>query len=58
VIGLRQTGLAGEREPGLTIRLRGTSEKGISSYLISAYYCVAILVPDALGVLADVETGS
>ena len=58
VIGLRRTGLEGEREPGLTIRLRGTSEKGIMSYLISAYYSVAILVPDALGVLADVATGS
>jgi hypothetical protein len=58
VIGLRQTGLEGEREPGLTVRLRGTSEKGITSYLISAYYSVAILVPDALGVLADVETRS
>jgi hypothetical protein len=55
VIGLRQTGLCDEREPGLSVRLRGIDDKGIMSYLISAYYSAAILVPDALGVLADVE---
>jgi hypothetical protein len=58
VIGLRQTGLEGEREPGLTVRLRGIDPKGIASYLMSAYYSVAVLVPDALGVLADIETGN
>ena len=55
VIGLRQAGLEGEREPGLTVRLRGVTEKGIITYLITANYSVAILVPDALGVLADVQ---
>ncbi|HEX4830977.1 MAG TPA: hypothetical protein VH478_07790, partial [Trebonia sp.] len=56
VVGLRQTGLDDEREPGLTVRRSGISEKGIASYLITASYSVAILVPDALGVLADVQT--
>lgn len=55
VIGLYQTGLPDEREPGLSVRLRGVDDKGIMSYLVSAYYSAAILVPDALGVLDNVE---
>jgi CRP-like cAMP-binding protein len=55
VIGLYQTGLPNEREPGLSVRPRGIDDKGIMSYLISAYYSTAILVPDALGVLDNVE---
>ena len=55
VIGLRQTGLPDEHEPGLNVRFRGIDEKGILSYLVSAYYSVAILVPDALGILDNVE---
>ena len=55
VIGLHQTGLPDEREPGLSVRLRGIDGKGIMSYLVSAYYSAAILVPDALGVLDNVE---
>lgn len=55
VIGLHQTGLPDEREPGLSVRLRGIDDKGIMSYLVSAYYSAAILVPDALGVLDNVE---
>jgi len=57
VIGLRQTGLPDELEPGLSARLRGIDEKGIMSYLVSAYYCAVILVPDALGILDNVEIG-
>ena len=55
VIGLYQTGLPDEQEPGLSVRLRGIDDKGIMSYLVSAYYSAAILVPDALGVLDNVE---
>jgi CRP-like cAMP-binding protein len=55
VIGLYQTGLPDEREPGLSVRLRGIDDKGIMSYLVSTYYSAAILVPDALGVLDNVE---
>jgi hypothetical protein len=32
-------------------------EKGIISYLVSAYYSAAVLVSDALGILEDVEIG-
>jgi CRP-like cAMP-binding protein len=55
VIGLHQTGLPDEREPGLSVRPRGIDAKGIMSYLVSAYYSAVILVPDALGVLDNVE---
>jgi hypothetical protein len=33
------------------------SDKGIISYLVSAYYSAAILVPDAIGVLVYAELG-
>jgi hypothetical protein len=57
VIGLRQTGIPDEYEPGLNVRFMNINEKGIISYLVSAYYSAAILVPDALGVLGNVELG-
>jgi CRP-like cAMP-binding protein len=55
VIGLHQTGIPDEYQPGLSVRFMGINEKAIISYLVSAYYSVAILVPDALGVLLNVE---
>ena len=55
VVGLHQTGLPDEIEPGLNARFMGIDDKAIISYLVSAYYSAAILVPDALGVLENVE---
>ncbi|MBV8589713.1 MAG: cyclic nucleotide-binding domain-containing protein [Acetobacteraceae bacterium] len=55
VIGLHQTGLPFEYRPGLSVRFMGINAKAIISYLVSTYYSVAVLVPDALGVLEDVE---
>ncbi|HVU69767.1 MAG TPA: family 2B encapsulin nanocompartment shell protein [Ktedonobacteraceae bacterium] len=55
VIGLQQTGIPDEYQPGLSVRLMGINEKAIISYLVSAYYAVAVLVPDALGMLDNVE---
>ncbi|MFF8289364.1 family 2B encapsulin nanocompartment shell protein [Streptomyces sp. NPDC016309] len=55
VIGLRQTGLPEEYEPGLSVRFMGISEQAIVSYLVTTYYSAAILVPDALGVLENVQ---
>jgi CRP-like cAMP-binding protein len=55
VIGLRQTGLPDEYQPGLNVRFMGIDEKAVTSYLVSAYYSAAVLVPDALGVLENVE---
>jgi len=57
VVGLRQTGLPGEVRPGVSVRCMGIDAKAITSYLVSAYYSVAVLVPDAVGVLDDVEIG-
>ncbi|GAB3877938.1 hypothetical protein GCM10029964_027840 [Kibdelosporangium lantanae] len=57
VIGLHQTGLPDEYQPGLNVRFMGINEKAVISYLVSAYYSAAILVPDALGVLENVELG-
>ncbi|WP_437941001.1 family 2B encapsulin nanocompartment shell protein [Sorangium sp. So ce341] len=57
VIGLHQTGIPDEYQPSLSVRFMGISEKAIISYLVSAYYSVAVLVPDALGILENVEIG-
>jgi encapsulin shell SprI-like protein/cyclic nucleotide-binding protein len=57
VVGLHQVGLPDEYEPGLNVRFMGIDEKAIISYLVSAYFSCAVLVPDALGVLEDVEIG-
>jgi encapsulin shell SprI-like protein len=40
--------------PGPGVPL-GIDDKGMMSYLVPAYYSVVILVPDALGVLENVE---
>lgn len=55
VIGLRQTGLPEEYEPGLSVRFMGVDERSIISYLVTTYYSAAILVPNALGVLENVQ---
>ncbi|MEJ3744675.1 family 2B encapsulin nanocompartment shell protein [Actinomycetes bacterium KLBMP 9797] len=57
VIGLHQTGIPDEYRPGLSVRFMGISDQAIISYLVSAYYSVAVLVPDALGILENVEIG-
>lgn len=57
VIGLHRTGLQDEVEPGLSVRRMDISEKAISSYLVSTYFSAALLIPDALGVLENVELG-
>ncbi|MGH3693033.1 MAG: family 2B encapsulin nanocompartment shell protein [Pseudonocardiaceae bacterium] len=55
VIGLHQTGIPDEIEPGCNVRLMGIDDKAIISYLVSTYYSVAVLVADALGILENVE---
>jgi len=57
VVGLFQPGLAGEQSPGLSVRFMGINRNAISSYLISLYCSLAVLTPDALAVLDDVEVG-
>jgi Phage capsid-like protein len=57
VVGLHQTGIPDEYLPGLNVRFMGVNEQAVISYLVSAYYSAAVLVPDALGVLENVEVG-
>jgi Phage capsid-like protein len=57
VVGLFQPGVPGEVTPSLSVRFMGINRKAIASYLISLYCSSAILTPDALGVLENVEVG-
>ncbi|MEU6263453.1 family 2B encapsulin nanocompartment shell protein [Saccharopolyspora shandongensis] len=55
VIGLQQTGIPDQYQPGLNVRFMGINDQAVISYLVSAYFSAAVLVPDALGVLENVE---
>ncbi|MEV6173151.1 family 2B encapsulin nanocompartment shell protein [Streptomyces sp. NPDC051954] len=57
VIGLHATGIPDEIEPSLSVRFMGINEQAVINYLVTAYYSAAVLVPDALGVLENVEIG-
>ena len=57
VVGLWQTGIPDEREPGLSVRSMGVTGKAITEYLVSTYFSAAVLVPDAMSVLENVELG-
>ncbi|MFH9074599.1 family 2B encapsulin nanocompartment shell protein [Streptomyces alboflavus] len=58
VVGLRPAEVADEVEPGLSMRNMGTDQKGISSYLMTAYFNTAVLVEDAIAVLQNVEVNN
>ncbi|MER5756311.1 family 2B encapsulin nanocompartment shell protein [Streptomyces sp. NPDC002088] len=57
VIGLYQTGIPEEFQPGLNVRFMGIDTAAIIRYLVTAYYSMAILVPDAVGILENVQIG-
>jgi hypothetical protein len=57
VIGLHQLNIPDEIEPSMNVRFMGINEKAMISYLVSVYYSAAVLVPDALAVLEDVQIG-
>ncbi|MFD5454787.1 Crp/Fnr family transcriptional regulator, partial [Streptomyces olivaceus] len=57
VVGLYQTGIPEEYEPGLNVRWMGVNSAAVVNYLVTAYYSLAILVPDAAGVLENVQLG-
>ncbi len=52
VIGLRPAVLPDQVEPGVNIRFMNINEQAIISYLVSAYFAIAVLIPSALGVLS------
>ncbi|ATL69224.1 family 2B encapsulin nanocompartment shell protein [Nocardia terpenica] len=58
VIGLHKTGLPDEYEPGLNVRFMSINQRAIIEYLVTAYYSAAILVPDAIGILENVDTAA
>jgi hypothetical protein len=55
VVGLFQPGLPGEQSPGLAVRFMGIDRNAIAQYLVSLYCSLAVLTPDALGVLTQVD---
>ncbi|MEV0209027.1 family 2B encapsulin nanocompartment shell protein [Streptomyces sp. NPDC050788] len=57
VIGLHQTGIPEEYQPSLNVRFMGIDTAAIIRYLVTAYYSLAILVPDAAGILENVQLG-
>jgi CRP-like cAMP-binding protein len=57
VIGLHNAGIPDEVEPSLSVRRMDINESALSSYLVSAYFSAAILIPDALGILENVQIG-
>ncbi|UUU20093.1 family 2B encapsulin nanocompartment shell protein [Streptomyces sp. DSM 40750] len=57
VVGLHQTGIPEEYEPSLNVRFMGVDTTAIMSYLVTAYYSLAVLVPDAAGILENVQVG-
>jgi hypothetical protein len=57
VVGLFQPGLSGEQSPGLSVRFMGLDCNAVASYLVSLYCSAAVLTPDALGILENVELG-
>ncbi len=57
VVGLHQTGIPGEQMPSLSVRFMGINQRSVASYLVTNYYSVAVLTPDALGVLEGVQVG-
>ncbi|KUM73170.1 family 2B encapsulin nanocompartment shell protein [Streptomyces curacoi] len=56
-IGLYQTGIPEEYQPGLNVRFMGIDGNSIIRYLVTAYYSMAILVPDAVGILENAQIG-
>jgi hypothetical protein len=57
VIGLHSVDIDDEVAPSMNVRFMGIDDKAILSYLVSVYFSAAVLVPDALGVLENVELG-
>jgi hypothetical protein len=55
VVGLQKAGVTGEVEPGLSVRYMGTNENSIASHLVTRYFSIAVLTPDAIARLDNVS---
>lgn len=58
VVGLQKAGVAGEIEPGLSVRYMGTNDHSIASHLVTRYFSVAALDEDAIGLLENVSVNN
>ncbi|MDB6080267.1 MAG: srpI [Akkermansiaceae bacterium] len=58
VVGLQKAGVAGEIEPGLSVRYMSTDVNSIASHLVTRYFSVAKLGEDAIARLDDVSIGN
>ena len=58
VVGLQKSGVAGEIEPGLSVRYMGTNDHSIASHLVTRYFSAAVLVEDAIARLDNVLLGN
>lgn len=58
VVGLHKASLGTKNVPSLTIQNMGTNAYSVSDYLVTKYFSIAIHVPDAIGVLRNVEIGN
>ncbi|QIS04305.1 cyclic nucleotide-binding domain-containing protein [Nocardia brasiliensis] len=57
VVGLHQTGMPDEYDDGIAVRFMGVDDHAIASYLVTGYFSVAVLVPDAIAMLEHVDVG-
>ncbi len=55
VVGLQKAGVAGEIEPGLSVRYMGTDGQSIASHLVTRYFSIAALDEDAVARLDGVN---
>ena len=55
VVGLQKVGVAGELEPGLSVRYMGTNDHGIASHLVTRYFSAAVSTEDAIARLDNVS---
>ncbi|MGE3851268.1 MAG: family 2A encapsulin nanocompartment shell protein [Planctomycetota bacterium] len=55
VVGLHQAEIGTPELQSLAVRFMGIDGNAVSSYLVTCYYSVAVLVDDALAVLEDVD---
>lgn len=58
VVGLYKNDIPGQTVPGLAVHFMGIDDHSIASYLLTKYFSLAVLVPDAIGILKGVEVGN
>jgi len=57
VVGLHKMAVGNSKVPSLSVQFMEINDRSISNYLLTKYFSVAVLVPDALAVLKNVEIG-